>query len=52
MTPGTNDRETPRQALDLAHGGDGCCHKTRIKDGPCPIGWTCPYIVEIDIAQP
>lgn len=23
---------------------DGCCHKTRIKDGPCPIGWKCPYI--------
>jgi len=27
---------------------DGCCHKTRLKDGPCPIGWKCPYIKESD----
>lgn len=25
---------------------DECCHKTRIKDGGCPIGWICPYIKE------
>ncbi len=25
-------------------GEDGCCHKTRLRDAPCPIGWKCPYI--------
>lgn len=23
---------------------DGCCHKTRLQDGPCPLGWKCPFI--------
>jgi len=23
---------------------DGCCHKTRLKDAPCPVGRTCPHI--------
>jgi chromosome segregation ATPase len=23
---------------------DGCCHKTRLKDGPCPVGRKCPHI--------
>lgn len=32
------------QTASIAKGGDGCCHKTRMKDSPCPIGWKCPYI--------
>lgn len=23
---------------------DGCCHKTRLQDAPCPLGLVCPYI--------
>lgn len=23
---------------------DGCCHKTRLRDAPCPIGRRCPYV--------
>lgn len=34
------------QTASIAKGGDGCCHKTRMKDSPCPIGWKCPYVKE------
>lgn len=30
---------------------DGCCHKTRIKGGSCPVGWKCPYIKEDQACQ-
>lgn len=23
---------------------DGCCHKTRLRDAPCPLGLVCPHI--------
>jgi hypothetical protein len=28
---------------------DGCCHKTRIKGSPCPLGWICPYDRKVDL---
>lgn len=30
----------------LAHEADGCCHKTRLRDAPCPVGRECPFIKE------
>lgn len=34
-----------------AQSSDGCCHKTRLRDAPCPIGWKCPYIKEASDAR-
>lgn len=25
---------------------DGCCHKTRLRDAPCPMGRRCPYVTD------
>ena len=45
-TDKTTDRPTPaqRQAANIAAGGDGCCHKTRMVGSSCPVGWKCPFI--------
>jgi hypothetical protein len=39
------------QAANIAAGGDGCCHKTRLKGDLCPVGWKCPHIKEEDVAN-
>lgn len=31
---------------------DGCCHKTRLIDSPCPLGWECPHIMANDESPP
>lgn len=36
------------QEENVSMGGDGCCHKTRLKYAPCPVGWKCPYIAEAE----
>lgn len=44
----TDPTPTQRQAAAIAAGGNGCCHKTRLKGSGCPIGWKCPHIKEAE----
>lgn len=43
QTPATAEAARA-QAADRAAGGDGCCHKTRLRGSGCPLGWKCPYV--------